>query len=116
VRLERVAQNLLHNAVRYNTADGWVRTATTCENGRVLLTVENTGPDIADYEVPALFEPFRRLTDRVGSAHGTGLGLSIVRSVARMHRGDTTADRRQSERLGGPAHPSFPPTVKPDRA
>lgn len=96
VLLERVAQNLLQNAVRYNTADGWVRAATRRENERVLLTVENTGPDIADHEVPALFEPFRRLTDRVGSAHGTGLGLSIVRSVARMHRGDATAAPRES--------------------
>jgi signal transduction histidine kinase len=91
VLLERAAQNLLQNAVWYNTADGWVRAAVTCENGQALLTVENTGPGIADYEVPGLFEPFRRLTDRVGSAHGTGLGLSIVRSVARMHGGDATA-------------------------
>jgi signal transduction histidine kinase len=43
------------------------------------------------YEVPALFEPFRRLRSRTGSANGTGLGLSIVRSVAQAHGGTVTA-------------------------
>ncbi|MFJ4973578.1 MULTISPECIES: ATP-binding protein [unclassified Streptomyces] len=41
--------------------------------------------------VPVLFEPFRRLTDRVGSTRGSGLGLSIVRAVAHTHQGDAVA-------------------------
>jgi signal transduction histidine kinase len=94
VLLERVAQNLLQNAVRYNAPAGWVRITTARAAGLVRLTVENSGPVIADDEVPALFEPFRRLTDRVGSARGTGLGLSIVASVTRMHGGDATAKPR----------------------
>jgi signal transduction histidine kinase len=55
------------------------------------ITVSNTGPVVPPYDVPALFEPFRRLRDRVGSAKGTGLGLSIVRSVAHAHGGSVTA-------------------------
>jgi signal transduction histidine kinase len=47
--------------------------------------VSNTGAVISAYEVPTLFEPFRRLTDRVGSSRGSGLGLSIVRAVAQAH-------------------------------
>jgi signal transduction histidine kinase len=47
------------------------------------------------YDVPALFEPFRRLRDRVGSAKGTGLGLSIVRSVAHAHGGSVSATPRE---------------------
>lgn len=92
VLLERLAQNLVHNAIRYNTDGGWVRVV--CgpgDEGSVRLTVDNSGPEVADYEVPALFEPFRRLDDRVGSAQGTGLGLSIVRSVARGHGGEAGA-------------------------
>jgi len=45
--------------------------------------------------VSGLFEPFRRLNDRVGSAKGTGLGLSIVRSVARAHGGEAVASPRE---------------------
>ncbi|MCM4082734.1 sensor histidine kinase [Paractinoplanes hotanensis] len=87
VLLERLVQNLVENAVAYNVAAGSV--TVTCAPGE--LTVTNTGPVIAAFEVPRLFEPFQRLTDRVGSATGTGLGLSIVRAVARAHGGTATA-------------------------
>ncbi|MBM2620732.1 HAMP domain-containing histidine kinase [Actinoplanes sp. LDG1-06] len=88
VLLERLVQNLIENAVAYNVAGGSV--TVTCGPGE--LTVTNTGPLIAAFEIPGLFEPFQRLTDRVGSATGTGLGLSIVRAVARAHGGTVTAE------------------------
>ena len=91
VLLERVVQNLVQNAVAYNVPDGWVEVETDPGG----ITVTNTGPVVPAYDVPALFEPFRRLRDRVGSANGTGLGLSIVRSVARAHGGSVTAVPRE---------------------
>ncbi|GIF47009.1 signal transduction histidine kinase [Asanoa ferruginea] len=94
VLLERLAQNLVENAIRHNVAAGWVTVTTRSSADHAVLTVANTGPVVPAVEVAGLFEPFRRLTDRVGSAHGTGLGLSIVRSVARAHGGDVTAQPR----------------------
>jgi signal transduction histidine kinase len=94
VLLERLVQNLVHNAVAYNVPDGWVSVTTATRGDEVELTVTNTGPTVPAYEIPGLFEPFRRLRDRVGSADGTGLGLSIVRSVARAHGGEVTAQPR----------------------
>ena len=95
VLLERLASNLVQNAVRYNAADGWVSITTANCGDTVRLTVTNTGPTVPGYEIPGLFEPFRRLADRVGSARGTGLGLSIVRSVARAHGGTVDAEPRE---------------------
>jgi signal transduction histidine kinase len=91
VLLERVTQNLVQNGMDYNTVDGWVSVTTMTRGETVELTVSNTGPVVPAYEIPGLFEPFRRLRDRVTSGRGTGLGLSIVRSVARAHGGDVTA-------------------------
>jgi signal transduction histidine kinase len=88
VLLERLTQNLVENAIRYNARGGWVAVRTATEGPAVTITVANTGPIVPPYEAAGLFEPFRRLADRVGSAQGTGLGLSIVRSVARAHGGD----------------------------
>ena len=95
--LERLVQNLVENGIRHNiTADGWVRVTTRMRNdGKVQLEVSNTGPDVPPYDIPMLFEPFRRLdNERLATAKGAGLGLSIVRSVAAAHHGDVSAEPR----------------------
>lgn len=102
--LERLIQNLVENGIQYNLPEnGWVRVRTDTSAGRVELVIENTGPIVPAYEVPSLFEPFRRLaaTDRLaGTARasivrGAGLGLSIVRSVAHTHAGEVEASPRE---------------------
>ncbi|MGW0421908.1 sensor histidine kinase [Streptomyces sp. NPDC003015] len=98
VLLERIALNLVQNAVRYNVPEGgWVEVTTEVQHGHAVLTVSNTGPVVPAYEVDNLFEPFKRLrgADRTGSDKGVGLGLSIVRSVARAHGGHITAQPRE---------------------
>ena len=104
VLLERLAQNLLDNAIRYNLPEhGEISVTTGTLDGTAHLTVDNTGPRVPPYELPGLFEPFRRLpaTERLADAtttsasRGAGLGLSIVRSVAHAHGGDVHATPRQ---------------------
>ncbi|MFG2786623.1 sensor histidine kinase [Streptomyces sp. NPDC048419] len=97
VLLERIALNLVQNAVRYNVPDdGWVEVTTDVQHGQAVLVVTNTGPVVPAYEIDNLFEPFRRLrTERTGSDKGVGLGLSIVRSVARAHGGHISARPRE---------------------
>jgi signal transduction histidine kinase len=92
VLLERVITNLVDNAVKYNSDEGFVRVRTGTGPGGAFVTVENTGPVVDPSEVPRLFEPFRRLNDdRTGSASGAGLGLSIVLAVAHAHDGTAEA-------------------------
>ncbi|MFD7259030.1 sensor histidine kinase [Streptomyces sp. NPDC059874] len=97
VLLERIALNLVQNAVRYNVPEGgWVEVTTEAQHGQAVLLVSNTGPVVPAYEVDNLFEPFRRLrTERTGSDKGVGLGLSIARSVARAHGGRIQAMPRE---------------------
>ena len=97
VLLERIALNLVQNAVRYNVPEeGWVEVTTEVQHGHAVLIVSNTGPVVPAYEVDNLFEPFRRLrTERTGSDKGVGLGLSIARSVARAHGGHISAQPRE---------------------
>lgn len=97
VLLERIALNLVQNAVRYNVKEeGWVEVTTAVEHGMAVLLVSNTGPVVPAYEIDNIFEPFRRLrTERTGSDKGVGLGLSIARSVARAHGGRIIAEPRE---------------------
>ncbi len=93
VLLERVAGNLLENAVRHNVAGGWVEVCTAATAAAAQLRVTSSGPDIPADRVPELFEPFRRgPVERTGAVRGSGLGLSIVRAVVSAHRGTVRAE------------------------
>jgi signal transduction histidine kinase len=89
--LERLAGNLVENAVRYNVRGGHLSVRTGTEGDDVYLVVANTGPEVAAADVPGLFEPFRRGgRERTGS-RGSGLGLSIVGAVVKAHGGTVAA-------------------------
>ena len=80
--------NLLDNAIRYTGSGGSVEVALGEEDGRVALTVRDTGIGIPSRDIPRIFERFYRV-DRARSREtgGTGLGLSIVRHVVENHGG-----------------------------
>ncbi|MET0422269.1 MAG: HAMP domain-containing sensor histidine kinase [Actinoplanes sp.] len=89
--LDRLAGNLIENAIRYNHLLGklWLRTESV--DGHARLIVGNTGYEVEPPDVPGLFEPFRRGGwERTGS-RGSGLGLSIVRAVCDAHGGTVSA-------------------------
>jgi signal transduction histidine kinase len=89
VLLERMIANLLHNAIKYNHPGGTLEVIVA---DTPALTVRNSGPHVPAETVPALFEPFRRLTaERTHHRDGAGLGLSIVRSIVTAHHGTVAA-------------------------
>ena len=91
VLLERLAGNLVENAVRHNLPGGWLRVDTGTVQGRARLQVSSSGPVVPADDVPHLFEPFRRSGAARTARRGAGLGLAIVRSVAAAHGGAVTA-------------------------
>ncbi|MDP3712711.1 MAG: HAMP domain-containing sensor histidine kinase [Mycobacteriales bacterium] len=92
--LERLAGNLVENAVRHNLPGGWVRVDTGTVDGRARLQVASTGADVPSDQVEALFEPFRRHGTARTARRGAGLGLAIVRAVATVHGGSVHAEAR----------------------
>jgi signal transduction histidine kinase len=83
--LDRLANNLVFNAIKYNQPGGSV-IVNVAQHG--VLTVANTGPVIPPDQVSALFEPFRRMTgERLDHGGGVGLGLTIARSIVAAHGG-----------------------------
>jgi signal transduction histidine kinase len=89
--LERLAGNLVENAIRYNVPSGTAAIAIRRDQGAALLEVTNTGPVIEPGEVAGLLEPFRRAgPDRTNDGTGVGLGLSIVDAIVNAHRGTMT--------------------------
>jgi signal transduction histidine kinase len=90
--LERVAGNLLENAVRHNVDGGWLDVRTSAAQNWVTLRVSSSGAAVDPERVEELFESFRRGgVDRTAHA-GTGLGLAIVRAVVKAHHGTVSAE------------------------
>jgi signal transduction histidine kinase len=90
-RLRQILLNLLGNAVKYNRPGGDVRLwLSAAAPGRVLLTVEDTGPGIAPEDLPRLFQPFTRLGRDQARVPGSGVGLALTRRLAQAMGGDVT--------------------------
>jgi two-component system sensor histidine kinase MprB len=91
--LERAVLNLLDNAVKWTPPEGVVRVELRpVGDGTAMLDVADTGPGIAEADLPKVFDRFYRATeDR--ARPGSGLGLAIVKQVAERHGGMVRAGR-----------------------
>ncbi len=89
--LDRLAGNLIENAVRYNHLGGRIWVSSSHDADYAHLIVGNTGFDVDQTDVTGLFEPFRRGGFERTGARGSGLGLSIVHAVCQAHGGSVGA-------------------------
>ena len=89
---ERLAANLVDNALRYNVPGGRVDISTGTRDGHAFLSLANTGPGVPAAALDRLFRPFQRLgTARTSRGDSLGLGLSIVQAIANAHHAIITA-------------------------
>jgi signal transduction histidine kinase len=110
--VERLAANLVTNAIRHNVPGGWVEVNTGVQAGGAVLSVANSGPLIPAGEVGRLFQPFQRLgTARTARRDSTGLGLSIVSAIVLAHDAQVWARPLGSGGLEVRVH--FPPAAWP---
>ncbi len=99
-RLAQILVNLVDNAVKYTPAGGAVTLQAAPEDdGRVRITVRDTGLGIPRTDVPRVTERLYRVDkarsrsrEGDGEAGGTGLGLAIVKHLVQLHGGTLQID------------------------
>jgi PAS domain S-box-containing protein len=87
VRVRQIVLNLLSNAVKFTPAGGTVTvSAGVRPDGRMAITVADTGIGMTEDEVAVAMQPFRQVeADLARRYDGTGLGLPITKSLAALH-------------------------------
>jgi signal transduction histidine kinase len=95
VALERVATNLVSNAVKYTPRGGRVELELACDADTVRLSVLDTGPGIDAELASRLFGRFERAAGVQRRQIGTGLGLSLVKQLVEAHGGTVAALARE---------------------
>ena len=91
MQISMVLHNLLANAideiVRTDAATRQIDVEAAHENGRVVISVQDSGPGVDPQATERIFEPFF-----TSKPKGMGLGLAISRSLVRAHKGDLALD------------------------
>ncbi len=83
-QLDRVLDNLLHNAIRHTPSDGHIRLHARRHAERVIISVEDSGEGIAYGQQGRIFEPFVQVGRKKG---GAGLGLALCKEIVQLHGG-----------------------------
>jgi len=85
---ERVLDNLLGNAIDHTPAEGRVRVTLGAADGRLAVTVRDSGTGINARDLPRIFEPFYPSGSVPGRAGHAGLGLAIARRIVELQGGE----------------------------
>lgn len=95
--LEQLLYHLLSNAFKFTPAGGLITVELRLTGGRVLLSVEDTGPGIAPERMETLFDSYHQAEEPTPPPQGLGLGLALCRGIAQGHGGIITAESRQGK-------------------
>lgn len=87
--LHQVVYNLIENAVKFTNEGGAISFLVTDGIDRTTVVIENTGPGIAQEDLPMVFDRFYKGDkSRSRDKNGMGLGLYLVRTILKFHGGD----------------------------
>lgn len=88
--------NLIENAVKYADKNAAVSMALEVKQGRVIMSVADEGPGIADADKKQVFKKHYRIgNEATKKSKGTGLGLYLVQRIIKAHNGYIEIQDRQ---------------------
>ncbi|BAC13774.1 two-component sensor histidine kinase [Oceanobacillus iheyensis HTE831] len=88
-RIEQVLTNLIDNAIRHTSNNGFVKVLAVSNQDKLYVEVKDSGSGIPEEDLPFIFERFYKADkSRVKKEkQGTGLGLAIAKNIIDAHHG-----------------------------
>lgn len=83
--MERVLDNLIENAIKFTPQGGTVNLTVTSDGAGVTTQVADSGPGIAEEDLPHIFEHFYQADMSRNGGAGAGLGLAIAQRILQLH-------------------------------
>ncbi len=81
-KFDKIILNLVINAIKFTPSSGTIEVKVVASNGRLILTVEDSGVGIPPDVLPRIFERFWQVdTSSTRKFQGAGIGLALVRSL-----------------------------------
>jgi len=86
--MEIIFNNLISNAIKYNSENGEVFITVDRIEDEIIVTVRDTGIGMTQEEIGKLFQEFVRIKNiKTKNISGSGLGLSILKKLVEMYSG-----------------------------
>ena len=94
-RIRQIVENLMSNAMKF-TKEGSVSMSAKLDNGRLSISVADTGCGMTEDEQKRIFQEFTRLKSAQGQ-EGFGLGLSITQKLVALLGGTMSVSSKPGE-------------------
>ena len=92
--MAHVWDNLISNAVKFNSHGGLLRLRLRQQEERIVFTVEDEGQGISQEDQAHIFDKFYQ-ADSSHKQEGNGLGLSLVKRIITACNGEITVENRK---------------------
>lgn len=97
-KMARVYENIISNAVKYSNKPAQVEITLTKEMDKAVVSIHNTGRNIANEDLRKIFDRLYRTDEaRNSETGGAGIGLSIAKSIVDLHGGSIWVESAAGE-------------------
>jgi len=91
-RLAQVFANLLNNAAKYSEPNGRIALTVDRQGSDIAVSVRDGGIGIPEEMLPRIFDPFSQVNQSLERCQGgLGIGLTLVKRLVEMHGGSVAA-------------------------
>lgn len=100
--IHQVIYNLVDNAVKFTNKNGRIGiSAGETNDGKIYITIQNTGEGVSPEEIGRIFERFYKVDkSRSYDVKSAGLGLYLCKTIVDMHGGKIFAESVQGQYIG----------------
>lgn len=94
--ITKIVGNLISNAIKFTSTDGYVTITTATKNNQFILKIEDNGCGISAQDLPYIFDAFYQ-----GNSHsrsiGSGIGLSLVKQLVEAMNGSISVESEENK-------------------